>query len=197
MIYLLRHGEVMTGPTRRFIGQSDCELSTKGRHQAAAWGAFFAGFELASVVCSDLRRSRQTAQTIRERQATPLRIEPSLREIHLGAWDGLEMAQVKAKFPEEWKKRGQDLSGYRPPGGESFHDLTARVMPVFEDIRSGVQGDVLIVGHAGVNRVLLCRLLGMPLQNLFRLGQDYGCLNRIHTAGGRYEIRGLNGHEWA
>ena len=70
----------------------------------------------------------------------------------------------------------------RPEGGESFADVQARVWPAFEGIAAQAQGKAgatLVVAHAGVNRVLLCRLLGMPLAHLFRLGQDYCGLNLI------------------
>ncbi|MBU1155057.1 MAG: histidine phosphatase family protein, partial [Proteobacteria bacterium] len=39
--------------------------------------------------------------------------------------------------------------------------------------------EVCVIGHAGVNRVLLAKLLGMPMDRVFRLDQEYACLNLI------------------
>jgi probable phosphoglycerate mutase len=50
-------------------------------------------------------------------------------------------------------------------------------MATLEDIAGGTEGNLLIVGHAGVNRVMIARALGMPLKNLFDIPQHYGCLN--------------------
>lgn len=192
MIYLLRHGEILTGPGKRFIGQTDCELSARGRRQALAWKSFFERRTLSHIVCSDLRRSQQTAELIAGARADQLRIEPRLREISLGDWENQAMDAVRTAHPQAWAQRGRDLAGYRPSGGESFRDLKDRVLPVLEDLGTVPQHDVLLVGHAGVNRVLLCSLLGMPLSNLFRLGQEYACLNCIQAQGAAYQIQGLN-----
>ncbi len=192
MIYLLRHGEIQAGPKKRFIGQTDCELSAKGRQQAAAWKDFFSGCDLKNILCSDLQRSKKSAASIAGIRSDRLRIDGRLREIHLGDWENQEMAAIKAACPQAWIQRGQDLAGFRPPGGESFRDLRDRVMSCFEEVVCSLRKDILIVGHAGVNRVLLCRFLGMPLQNLFRLGQNYGCLNLIQQQGAQFRVLRVN-----
>jgi len=102
------------------------------------------------------------------------------------------MVTVKSCYPEEWNRRGEDIAGYRPPGGESFSDLSSRIVPVFQEIVSRGLEKVLIVGHAGVNRVILCHVLGMPLANLLRICQDYGCLNIIEQSEGSFRIRVMN-----
>lgn len=80
----------------------------------------------------------------------------------------------------------------RPPGGESFRDLQARVWPVFEAIARRICGPTLMVTHAGVIRVLLCRLLGMPLENLFCIGQTHGALNIIALRQEGRRIQAMN-----
>ncbi len=179
MIFLLRHGETANQREKSFIGQTDLRLSETGRRQAHQWRDALELVSFGRIWCSDLLRSRETAQIIAESGRTRVEIMPELGEIHLGDWEGLPMAEVRSRFPEEWRKRGQDMASYRPSRGESFADLHARVIPVFERIMSLRQGDTLIVAHAGVNRVILCHILGMPLDHIFRLGQDYAALNTI------------------
>jgi len=95
-------------------------------------------------------------------------------------------------YPQEFRERGHNIAGFRPPGGESFTDLQQRVLPFFLTVLENLREHVLIVGHAGVNRVILCYLLGMPLNNLFRIGQDYGALNIITTEVEPFCIRTIN-----
>jgi probable phosphoglycerate mutase len=179
MIYLLRHGEVEGNAEKRFIGQSDPPLSGVGRQHARVWNIKLAPIEWETVICSDLRRSEETARIIAGDKQAAIRTTPKLREILLGKWEGLSRDYVRRYFPEQWRKRGDDLANYQPPGGESFKDLQERVVPPFEAVSLQLKGHSLIIAHAGVNRVILCHILGMPLSNLFRLGQDYGALNII------------------
>lgn len=144
------------------------------------------------VCCSSLSRSVSTARIIVHGRPLSIEAMPELDEINLGQWEGLPVDEVRRRFPLEYERRGADLAGYRIPGGESFSDVMARVLPVFEGITKGRDENVLIVGHAGVNRVILCHLLGMPLNNLFRLGQDSCCLNIVECSGDTVLLRGMN-----
>jgi probable phosphoglycerate mutase len=100
--------------------------------------------------------------------------------------------EVRQRFPEEYKRRGENLSDYRPRTGESFSDLRRRIVPVFERIVGGMGGNILIVGHAGVNRTILCHVLGMPLANLFRIEQPYGSMSIIACKGNSFRLRCMN-----
>ena len=55
-----------------------------------------------------------------------------------------------------------------------------------------MEDSVAIVGHAGVNRLILCNLLGMPIANLFRIAQDYACINTIHYNGVIAQVKLVN-----
>ncbi|MHC1751177.1 histidine phosphatase family protein [Humidesulfovibrio sp.] len=58
-------------------------------------------------------------------------------------------------------------------GGESFRQVQERAWHALQSILAEHSGLLLVVAHAGVNRALICRLIGLPLQQLFLLGQDY------------------------
>jgi len=179
MIYLLRHGEIEQSEEKRFVGQADLPLNHNGLRQAQEWCEKFKTRSFANIYSSDLNRARQTALIITGHHPEEIRFHSDLREINLGEWEGLSVAEVQTRFPAEWEQREKNLVSFRHPGGESFRDLAARVGPVFNQIRQEGKGNILIVAHAGVNRVILCQILGMPLANLFRLGQDYGSLNLL------------------
>jgi broad specificity phosphatase PhoE len=190
MIYLLRHGEIPGSRPRRFVGQRDLSLTPRGRAQAAWWRDQLAEVEFETVFASDLSRCRQTAEIItggREFQVTP-----ALREISLGQWEEMLVEQVREDFPGEYEKRGSDIAKHRPAGGESFADLAARAVPALEEISAGVNGDALVVAHAGVNRVILCHALGLELDRLFNIELNYCSLNLLeHTAKG-WVVHGVN-----
>ncbi len=192
MIYLLRHGEIEQGDERRFVGQSDLPLNENGLHQACLWQQKLKSGLFEKIYTSDLSRARQTALIIAGNHQGKVQLLPALREINLGEWEGMSVAEVQARYPEEWQLREKDLVTFRPPGGESFRDLALRIVPVFNQIVQGLEGDILIVAHAGVNRVILCQVLGMDLANLFRLGQDYGSLNLLERNKDDWRVVAMN-----
>lgn len=191
-IYLVRHGDIGLGREKRYIGQVDLPLSDHGKKQAALLKDLFSQILLDNIYCSDLTRSQQTADIIASaHQIIPV-ARVGLRELNMGAWDGELFSNIRTKYPAEFKKRGEDIANYSPPKGESFSGCYKRVIPVFESLAQSDESTILIVGHAGVNRVVLCRVLGIPLDNVFRLEQSYGCLNLICKEGSEYRVKYLN-----
>lgn len=192
-IILLRHGAIAsTGADRLFIGQSDFSLSAAGRRQAQAWRKRLDGIPLAHILTSDLSRCLETSRIIASDR--PAAIEPmtALREIHLGDWEGLSFDQVSRRWPDDFRQRGMDLARFRPPGGESFLDLQRRVMPVFDAAADRPGETLLVVTHAGVIRVILCHVLGMPVDHLFRIDQGLAAMNLLHRRGDGYRVQAIN-----
>jgi probable phosphoglycerate mutase len=192
-VYLLRHGTLAGDSRERFIGQTDLPLTMDGHAQARAMAVTLQDRGIAALHCSDLTRSRQTADAIGAVLGLRSLDHPELREVSLGEWEGLLRREVAERWSDAFAARGRDIDGYRPPGGESFSDCLARAWPVWKSITGDGAPAVVIVGHAGVNRLLLCRLLGMPVQNMFRLGQDYGCVNVIEVERRTVRVRLING----
>jgi probable phosphoglycerate mutase len=192
VIYLLRHGDSRQDDIKRYIGQADLPLNAEGRAQASCWQQKLAHISLERIFCSDLSRSLETARIIAEGRSEPVQPLHKLREINLGAWDGLSFDEVQRLYPSEYERRGTDMVTYRTPGGECFVDLAARVVPIFVEIVRGSAGNLLIVGHAGVNMVIICHILGIPLENLFRIRQDYGCMNIIDFDSHGMRLRKMN-----
>ncbi len=181
-IYLWRHPEVRGEADGAVFGHTDVALSRPGDKQLKGIATYMARQKLAAVYCSDLQRSMLVAEAVGKGQ-DPRRkpaIRQDLRELNLGEWEGLSFKNIQEHYPGEMEARWSDLPNYRIPGGESLNDLAERIIPVFMDIISENQGrEVCVIGHAGVNRVFLAKLLGMPLERVFRLDQEYACLNLI------------------
>ena len=119
-------------------------------------------------------------------------VTSQLREIDLGDWDGELVKDVKTYFPDAWEERGRHMASFRTPNGESFQDLHERAIPVFRKIAEEGQGNVLVVAHAGVNRIILCHVLKKPIQELFSIPQDYAALNRIGRRKGSFQVLSMN-----
>jgi probable phosphoglycerate mutase len=191
-LYLLRHGQIDASKAGCFIGQTDAALSPEGRRQAEAWRGTLKDVKPAAVWTSDLARAEETARIVFADHRVAVQSCADLREIRLGDWEGLPRQQVKKNRPDLWRARGNDLAGFRPPGGESFQDLQARAVRQVEQILSEGSGNVWVVTHAGVIRCLICHFLQIPLSHLFRIRVDYAGLSIVSYAPDRIEICGLN-----
>ncbi len=194
LIYLMRHGEIMTEKhVRRYIGQIDIPLSQEGIRQALLVQTLLANQEFSAVFCSDLMRSVATARIITEHVTVSPTIRRDLREISMGEWEGKTFKEIEQLYPTEYVERGKNIVNYHIPGGENFADCQTRILAAFADLLNTSDGTILIVGHAGINRIILCYILGMPLENIFRLTQDYGCMNILVADKNQYHIKLLNG----
>ena len=194
VIYLVRHGKIaLEDEQRRYVGQIDLALTEEGRRQARALSRRFEHVALDAIVSSDLSRSRETAEIVGAAAGVTPISRPDLREVAMGEWEGCSFRDVARRFPDAFKARGEDLGNFCVPGGESFADCGRRSVAAFEELSRTFAGNILIIGHAGVNRLILCHVLGMPVSSLFRLGQDYGCINVIQCSNAGNQVRLLNG----
>jgi len=193
-LYLVRHGQVADGHTHRYHGHNDIGLSDKGVQQFKELAAQLTDVPLAGVYASDLSRALTGAEIISRGREAPLQIIPEFREVHFGAWEGLSFTEIAERYPAELEARFRDLTTFRIPGGESLLDVSARVLPRLKDlIARHLQEAFIIVAHAGVNRVILSEALGLSLDHLFRLDQNYGCLNVIDYFPDMAVVRLING----
>jgi len=179
VLYLVRHGSTLSASGTEYIGQNEDPLSEEGEEQAWALHQWLEPVHFNYAFSSDLPRTKQTCRIIAGSRAQSIEVIPALREICLGDWEGFTFREIEQRFPEDFAARGRDMENWRPRGGESFADCRARVMDALRGILDRSQGNILLVGHAGVNRIILCDLLGISAVKLHSIGQDYGCLNII------------------
>lgn len=192
LIYLLRHTEIDRSAPRRFLGQSDIPLNDNGIAQATRLGRQLRHLSFRHIFSSPLGRAMQTAALVSAAPMAAISPVAALREIDLGAWEGLSVAEVQQRFPGAYEERGQDLAHFRPPGGESFADVAARALPALLKIARSTSEPVLLVAHAGVNRALLCHLLHRPLAEVLHIPQDYGAINLLEQAGEIMQVKAID-----
>lgn len=168
-ILLVRHGETLWNREGRFQGCLDSPLTSRGvaqmraigRRLAALFGSTLADYEL---VASPLPRTWQSAVLLAEAAGLdPLRIrlDPLVREISWGRWDGLTAAEIEALDPDLWRQRIEDaFTGAPPNGGESRLDVLARAQRWLAGLSADAR--VLLVSHGTFGRALRCAWLGLP-----------------------------------
>jgi broad specificity phosphatase PhoE len=154
--YLVRHGESEANAARRFAGQSDSPLTPRGRKQAEAVARELASVHFDKVVSSDLSRTRDTADVIARAQGVPVEVVPELREIDVGERTGKPFDEVVG-LPD-WKEDGFVAW----PGGETLDQVLTRSLGAIDRLARDNPGKTIcIVGHGGVNRILLSHFLGI------------------------------------
>ena len=194
-IYLVRHGQVEGYQQKRYNGQINVPLTELGKEQSERVCACLADVALDAIYSSDLDRSRYCARLIADDHSLVVVEEEALREINFGDWEGRTWVELQESYPDDWQKRLQDLTNYQVPGGESLQDAADRIRPVIRRIlEKHPNGDVALVAHGGVNRIILLDAIGAALEQAFSIEQDYGCLNIIdYLDDGLSVVRLLNG----
>ncbi len=191
---LVRHGDPrLPAEGKVFLGsRSDVPLAPEGISRMERLREHLENFPLDRIVTSPLRRARESATLLAEGRSLAVEVDPALREIDLGEWDGLPFATVRARDPEGFAERGRRLADFRPPGGESFRDLAARVAPHLTHLLATSSGNLLLVAHAGVFHAMICTLLNLPLERLFLLTQSYGGVHLLDDLRGEWRVKRLN-----
>ncbi|MEA1924077.1 MAG: histidine phosphatase family protein [Pseudomonadota bacterium] len=181
-IFLLRHGETVNtldGPLR-YNGHFDVDITPKALAQMTQRGNELSRFNVTTVYASDLTRCRLGGEIIAEKIGCPLILKENLREMKMGDWEGLTLAEVEERFPEQVTKKFADFHNYRIPGSETIKEVEARIYPEFDDIVAQHHHEtIVIIAHGGVNLLLLTRALGLPSRDIFTLNQDFGCINQL------------------
>jgi len=180
-ILLVRHGETAWNREGRYQGRTDVPLSHDGETQVRALGVRLAHIPIARAVSSPLVRAKRTAEAILVGRDVTLELDAGLLEISHGEWEGKLSADVEAAHAEmigTWRLR-PDRDVPAGPGAETLGQVETRAWPVLERLTRGL-GDndtLLLAAHDAVNRVLLCRVLGLPLTRIWAFRQSPATLN--------------------
>ena len=150
-LILLRHGESEANAKGILAGQTDFELTEKGRQQASEAAAFLATHEsIDHIWSSDLSRAVDTAKPTADLLELSIHTDSRLREVDTGSWAGLSREERCARYPELSEEFKQNPSQFRYPDGESCPEVYDRVVEVIGEIAEQYPNEcVLIVSHAG------------------------------------------------
>jgi broad specificity phosphatase PhoE len=173
-LYLMRHGEPEEAYANAYYGQMDVGLSERGRRQSAALAERLADVPLDAVYSSDLGRATYLARLLAEPRDLPTRALAAFRERHMGRLQGLTAEQMERDHAEEYARWRADRVHYRVPESENFDDLRDRVVPAMLELAASFAGRrVAVAAHAGPIRVMVAHVLGLALENIFRMAVNH------------------------
>lgn len=156
--WLVRHGPTHA---KAMIGWTDLPADLSDRAALDRLSAYLP--PAAPVISSDLSRAVATADALGDRQRLPH--DPDLREIHFGQWERRGFAEVEAEEPALIRAFWETPGDVRPPGGESWNDLTARTWGALDRLQG--PPDLVIVAHFGPILAALQRARGVTATEIF------------------------------
>lgn len=210
-IYLIRHTEVSVGRGVAY-GQTDVELADSYEEQRDRLRAHLPE-DPAAIFSSPLARCRRLADDLAVALAVGSQIETApgqtavvdahrpvvqyddrLKEYHFGDWEMRAWSDIGRELLDPWMA---DFVNVRPPNGENFGDLFARISLFWREAILSLSEThsgrpVFIVSHGGVIRALLCLFLDLSLQNAYRINLDYGAVTKLTLTGSSYTIQYIN-----
>lgn len=181
---LIRHGEPVGG--RRFRGDAvDDPLSETGWRQlrerlSALESRGVADWDV--IATSPMRRCRDFAAELAEHRGLELVVDPDLREIGFGPWEGLRHAEIPQRYPEQHATFLADPVYGRPPGSEAMDDFFERVARGLERLERNHAGQsVLLLSHAIVMRAACAWVMGAPMASIARVETEYAAWVSIRS----------------
>lgn len=175
-IHFVRHGQSTWNAEIRIQGSSDPELSALGISQAKAAADTLPKFD--RVFSSDLIRTRQTTEHLLKGITGQVDFRPSLREIHLGPWEGMLLSDATANYPEKVDQFRNRPSEFALDDAETFHQLQTRAHNAVDEILAECQNanhKVLVVSHGAFIKSLLIDYAGRSIDQMWESPQIHNC----------------------
>lgn len=178
-LILIRHSETKWNKQKKYLGRTDISLSPKGQKQAGLISGYLRNKNISVIYSSKLKRAIETAATIAKSHNLEVKQDAGLNEIDFGKWEGMTFNQIRKKYPILARKYLSDPLNTKIPEGESLLKFRNRINKALEKILAREKGTIVIISHAGVNRIIICSLLKLPLSYLWQIKQDIGAINII------------------
>ncbi|MFT7220532.1 MAG: putative phosphoglycerate mutase [Candidatus Azotimanducaceae bacterium] len=194
-LILVRHGEsraaTADNPFPLVDGHGDPELAAKGREQAVAVGERLKHLPVAAVYVTNLRRTHETAAPLCQHLLLNPRVEPELREVHLGDWEGgIFRIRAHEQHPLVAKMHSEERWDVIP-GAETTDKLRQRVATGLQNIVRSHPGELIVaVLHGGVIGHILAEASGS--RPFAFNGCDNGSISRIVVSSDGVVLRGFN-----
>uniref|UniRef100_A0A7C4EM25 Histidine phosphatase family protein n=1 Tax=Thermodesulfovibrio aggregans TaxID=86166 RepID=A0A7C4EM25_9BACT len=202
VIYLLRHGQT-EGAKKVYKGHIDVPLSKEGEAQVEKVATFLKKYvkkyslKLEIIYSSPLKRATASAEILSRTLSLKAKSDDNLKERSFGKWEGLSINEIVSLYPDDFERWRQNPARFFPPEGESTIQVSKRAGEALKKIvKNYKNSQIFIMAHGGINRVILCSLLGMPLENIFRIEQDFACVNIIEFYETQPVLKLINGVFW-
>lgn len=179
-VILVRHGQTQWNLDMKYQGHCDIELTQKGIEQAMLAAQRLASEDVSAVYASDLSRALKTAQCIGEKHDLPVTAIPELREINFGEWEGLTFESINSKTKDSRSKLFTHPDEIVIPGGETFREVKERAMnAITKLVAQHPDQTIVVVSHGATIRTILCAVLNIHLNYLWKVKQDNTAINML------------------
>lgn len=179
-LILIRHGKTATDNPEKCHGFTDIDLSEEGYRQAELLAKHFRDIKLDAIYSSTLKRGATTARIIAADHHMEVTGAAELNEVNFGQIEGITFEEACGLFPhvtDLWQCGSTKLCF---PLGETFLDFAARVSLFLDRLKAHREEDtILVVGHGGPYKVLVCSLLGLPLEHYWQFKFDMASVSII------------------
>ena len=129
------------------------------------------------------------------RSGLPLSFDARLKEVGFGDWEGRTAEELQCDDPDRVFEFKRDPVGRRPPGAEVLADFHTRAVAAYEALLARhAGGHVLVVAHAGLMRMVICHVLGLPAAHAYRLNVASAGMARIQVE--QRDARRLDTLQW-
>ncbi len=161
-LYVLRHGQTPWNKLKKLQGRKDIPLNENGKALAVETGMAMKNIPLDLVICSPLKRARQTAELVTVGRNIPTIIDDRIAEISFGEYEGESVLPGESDVipPEFLEKFYKDpLKCKRPPHGETFQDVIDRTADLYQSLINNpdyADKNILISCHGAASRCFLC-----------------------------------------
>jgi len=193
-IYLVRHGETDWNVQRRTQGIHDIPLTYKGINQANELAECLVKESISHIYSSPLERAYITASIIAEQIGLAPVKRNELQEVNFGVWEGLTHQQIEEKYPGQIALFRKDFSFF-PENGESLYALEKRIdcFINYLQIKHINENDkILVVSHAYPIRMMIIKLMKLPIQHLWDFRIDNTGISIIQIQSDNRRIICLN-----
>lgn len=178
-LIFIRHPETKWSKQKKYLGKTDISLSLKGQGQAKLLSNYLKNEDISVIYSSRLKRALETAAIIAKSYNLKMKTDAMLDEIDFGEWEGMTFKQLQKRYSKLVQTYLSDPLNAKFPSGESLLEFKNRVDEALEEILARERGTVVIVSHAGVNRISICSLLNLPISCFWQIKQDIGAINIV------------------
>lgn len=193
-ILIIRHGQTEWNKLKKLQGHSDIPLNEEGKKQAQTLAFILQNEPLNAIYASDLKRAYETALAIAKVHHMPVMANPQFRERCYGACEGLTSAEIKEKFPKEYKAWVMAAPDLFFPDGErktesprQFHERARKAIQLVAQKHLGQ--NIAIITHFGVLETAYREAKNIPLGIINKMPVLNTSINRFRWhIDGRLEL---------
>ncbi len=183
LLFLIRHAQTYSNASGKIQGKGDSKLTDVGHRQVRALArrlrSIQTHYPFSKVYSSPLSRAKVTAEAISRELDLELEVDELLSEMDHGSWDGMLLSDLEEKERERWKYWRGTPQMAQFPDGESLIQATERMRRFFQKLldNHSLDDNIIVVSHAGIIKLGILLLLGLPLDKYWITGLENASLN--------------------